>query len=121
MLPNYGYNNNYTIVQTADHVMIMTEMVHDVRIIRLGERGRALAQDHIQVVERVDECSPLTPGQFHGKGLGLIPTGAEELHEGAIALGTAYLHQGGGFRHHDRRAAACQLGGQCDSLGVVAG
>ena len=38
MLPNYFYNNNYTIVQTADHVMIMTEMVHDVRIIRLGER-----------------------------------------------------------------------------------
>ena len=39
MLPNYFYNNNYTIVQTADHVMIMTEMVHDVRIIRLGERN----------------------------------------------------------------------------------
>ena len=38
MLPNYGYNNNYTIVQTADHIMIMTEMVHDARIIRLGER-----------------------------------------------------------------------------------
>jgi len=38
MLPNYFYNNNYTIVQTADHVMIMTEMVHDVRVIKLGER-----------------------------------------------------------------------------------
>jgi hypothetical protein len=37
MLPNYWYNNNYTIVQTPDHVMIMTEMVHDVRVIRLGE------------------------------------------------------------------------------------
>ncbi len=37
MLPNYFYNNNYTIVQTADHVMIMTEMIHDVRIIRLGD------------------------------------------------------------------------------------
>ena len=37
MLPNYFYNNNYTIVQTADHIMIMTEMVHDVRIIRLDE------------------------------------------------------------------------------------
>ncbi len=37
MLPNYFYLNNYTIVQTADHVMIMTEMVHDVRIIRLGD------------------------------------------------------------------------------------
>jgi len=38
MLPNYFYNNNYTIVQTPDHVMIMTEMVHDVRVIKLGER-----------------------------------------------------------------------------------
>lgn len=36
MLPNYFYNNNYQIVQTEDHVMLMTEMVHDVRIIRLG-------------------------------------------------------------------------------------
>jgi hypothetical protein len=36
MMPNYFYNNNYTIVQTADHVSIMTEMVHDTRIIRLG-------------------------------------------------------------------------------------
>ena len=37
MIPNSFYNNNYTIVQTADHIMILTEMVHDVRIIRLGE------------------------------------------------------------------------------------
>jgi hypothetical protein len=36
MLPNYFYNNNYTIVQTKDHVMILTEMVHDVRVIRMG-------------------------------------------------------------------------------------
>jgi hypothetical protein len=36
MLPNYFYNNNYQIVQTKDHVMIMTEMVHDVRTIRMG-------------------------------------------------------------------------------------
>jgi hypothetical protein len=37
MIPNSAYNNNYTIVQTADHVVIKAEMVHDVRIIRLGE------------------------------------------------------------------------------------
>lgn len=37
MLPNYWYNNNYTIVQNADHVLILAEMVHDVRIIRLGD------------------------------------------------------------------------------------
>ena len=37
MVPTGAYNANYIIVQTADHVMIMSEMVHDVRIIRLGE------------------------------------------------------------------------------------
>ena len=37
MVPVGAYNSNYTIVQTADHVMIMSEMVHDARIIRLGE------------------------------------------------------------------------------------
>jgi len=34
-LPNYFYNNNKQIVQTPDAVMILVEMVHDVRIIRL--------------------------------------------------------------------------------------
>jgi hypothetical protein len=37
MLPNGLYNNNYTIVQNEDHVLIATEMVHDTRIIRFGE------------------------------------------------------------------------------------
>ena len=45
MLPNYFYNNNYTIVQTKDHVMILVEMVHDARIIRMG--GERLPQ-HIR-------------------------------------------------------------------------
>jgi hypothetical protein len=44
MLPNYFYNNNYTIVQTNDYVMIMTEMVHDARIIRLGATEHAPSQ-----------------------------------------------------------------------------
>ncbi|MGH8179161.1 MAG: hypothetical protein ACREV5_23105 [Steroidobacter sp.] len=35
MLP-LMYNNTYSIVQTKDHVMILVEMVHDVRVIRLG-------------------------------------------------------------------------------------
>jgi hypothetical protein len=36
MLPNYFYNNNYTFVQTKDAVVLMTEMVHDARIVRIG-------------------------------------------------------------------------------------
>ncbi|MDX1396817.1 MAG: hypothetical protein R3195_20755, partial [Gemmatimonadota bacterium] len=44
LLPNYAYNNNYTIVQTPEYIAIMMEMIHDVRIIRLGER-RPLPDD----------------------------------------------------------------------------
>jgi hypothetical protein len=35
-LPNYWYNNLKQIVQTRDSVMILNEMVHDARIIRIG-------------------------------------------------------------------------------------
>jgi hypothetical protein len=41
MLPNYFYNNNYSIVQTKDHIMIFTEMVHDARIVRMGATGHS--------------------------------------------------------------------------------
>ncbi len=34
-LNNTMYNNNFQIVQTPDHVMIMAEMMHDVRVISL--------------------------------------------------------------------------------------
>jgi hypothetical protein len=40
MIPNTAYNNNYTFVQTADHILIMSEMVHDARIIRIGDGPR---------------------------------------------------------------------------------
>lgn len=36
MLP-VMYNNNYQFVQTEDYVMILAEMAHDARIIRLGD------------------------------------------------------------------------------------
>jgi hypothetical protein len=36
MLPTYFYNNLHQIVQTPDRVMILTEMVHDARIVRIG-------------------------------------------------------------------------------------
>src|SRR5881409_3324664 len=35
-LPNYFYNNLHQIVQTRDDVMILTEMVHDARIVRIN-------------------------------------------------------------------------------------
>src|SRR5258706_9862250 len=36
ILPNYFYNNLHQIVQTPDAVMILTEMVHDARIVRMN-------------------------------------------------------------------------------------
>jgi hypothetical protein len=35
-LPNYFYNNLKQIVQTRDSVVILNEMVHDARVIRIG-------------------------------------------------------------------------------------
>jgi hypothetical protein len=35
-LPNYFYNNLHQIVQTPDSIMILTEMVHDARIVRMN-------------------------------------------------------------------------------------
>jgi hypothetical protein len=36
ILPTYFYNNLHQIVQTRDHVMILTEMVHDARVVRMN-------------------------------------------------------------------------------------
>jgi len=36
VLPNYFYNNLHQIVQTPTHVMILTEMVHDARVVRMN-------------------------------------------------------------------------------------
>ena len=47
MTPTQGYNNNFTIVQNADHVVIRSEMIHDIRIVRLGEP--APPPDHIRL------------------------------------------------------------------------
>jgi hypothetical protein len=36
ILPTYFYNNLHQIVQTADNVLILTEMVHDARVVRMN-------------------------------------------------------------------------------------
>lgn len=42
---NYLYNNNFQIVQTNEHLMIMSEMIHDVRIAPIGGKHRT---DNVQ-------------------------------------------------------------------------
>ena len=38
ILPNYFYNNLHQIVQTPTSVMILTEMVHDARVVRMNAK-----------------------------------------------------------------------------------
>ena len=38
VLPNYFYNNLHQIVQTPDSVLILSEMVHDARIVRMNSQ-----------------------------------------------------------------------------------
>ncbi|MDH3208420.1 MAG: hypothetical protein OEO79_17595, partial [Gemmatimonadota bacterium] len=37
MIPVGAYNSNYIITQTANHLVIQSEMIHDTRIIEIGE------------------------------------------------------------------------------------
>jgi hypothetical protein len=45
MLPA-GYNNNYQILQTPEHVVILVEMIHDARIISLDGRPHLAKKIH---------------------------------------------------------------------------
>ncbi len=76
-LPNYFYNNLKQIVQTRDSVMILNEMVHDARVIRIG--GQHLPQtirkwmgDSVGHWEGetlvVDTTNFTEKTQFHGSG-----------------------------------------------------
>jgi hypothetical protein len=70
MLPDV-YNNNYQIVQTPDAVMILVEMVHDARVVRIG--GKHLPRNitpwmgdsigHWEGDTLVVETTNLNPGQ----------------------------------------------------------
>jgi hypothetical protein len=45
---NAGYNSNYQIVQGPGYVMILVEMIHDARIIPIGDRQAALPANMTQ-------------------------------------------------------------------------
>ncbi len=60
-LQNAGYNANYQIVQGAGYVMILTEMIHDVRIIPLDGRPQPPSQ--------VRQWVGLSRGRWEGETL----------------------------------------------------
>ncbi len=89
MLPTTGYNSNYTIVQTPDHVLIMTEMVHDARIIRIGDGPRLPPHirpwfgdswGHWEGDVLVVETTNINPRQEFSANVGATLFGAQDPH-----------------------------------------
>ena len=71
MLPNAGYNNNYTIVQTTNYVLIYAEVVHDARIIQLEKRP---PPDHVR------QWMGYSWGRWEGNTLVVETTNFHPLH-----------------------------------------
>jgi hypothetical protein len=63
MLPA-GYNNNYQIVQTIDHIAILVEMIHDARIIPVGPVS---ARPHLG--KRIRQLTGDSRGRWEGNTL----------------------------------------------------
>ena len=104
MLPNYFYNNNYQIVQTKDQILILVEMVHDVRVIRLNATTHPPAHVRTWMGDSI--------GRWEGDTLVVETTNFHPLQAFRGASGTLKVHralQAGGRGHdslhvHDRRS-----------------
>ena len=92
MLPG-GYNNNIQLFQTEGYVVLLAEMVHDVRIVRLDDRphlppairqwlgdsrghwdGNTLVVETTNFTEKIASFSPMTfdseRGRFRSRAFG---------------------------------------------------
>tara|TARA_B110000495_G_scaffold95843_1_gene82875 strand:- start:1672 stop:2544 length:873 start_codon:yes stop_codon:yes gene_type:complete len=75
------YNNNLQIVQNKDHVVILTEMVHDARVVRL-EKGPALD-------ENVDLWSGDSRGHWDNNTLVVVTQNFNGLTQSFDGFGTS--------------------------------
>ncbi len=76
-----GYNANLQIIQNRDHVVILTEMVHDARIVPLGERA------HID--EDIRLWSGDSRGYFDGDTLVVVSRNFSKFSPSFSRFGTA--------------------------------
>ena len=82
---------------------------------------RALARDHVGVVERMDETETVRLLQFERMRIRVRIAFAEQHDIGAARLHRIDLHLGRRHRHHDHGPAAEALRRQRDALRVIAG
>jgi hypothetical protein len=91
-----GYNNNMQLFQTSDHVVVLTEMVHDARIIPLDARPRLPA--HMRQWRgdprgRWDgDTLVVETTNFRPEGTGTLPLDREFARQGLGISGDQNLH-----------------------------
>ena len=91
MIPGF-YNHNYQILQTADHVVILVEMIHDARIIPLDGRSQAPA--------RVGQWLGESRARWEGDTLVVETTGfSPKADERAVSNGLYLVHASGEQLH----------------------
>ena len=104
ILPS-GYNNNMQLFQTADHVVVLTEMVHDARIIPID--GRPALPSHIRQWRgdsrgRWDgDTLVVETKNFRSEGTGTLPLDREFARRGLGLGGDENLHLTERFRRID--------------------
>lgn len=76
------YNNNVQIIQNRDHVVIMTEMIHDARIVPLDGR------DHID--DNIRQWSGDSRGYWDGDTLVVETKNFNDLTQSFSYFGTSY-------------------------------
>ena len=75
------YNNNLQIIQNRDHVVIMTEMIHDARIVKLNK--------HPKLDENVDSWSGDSRGHWDGDTLVVVTKNFNGLTQSFDGFGTS--------------------------------
>jgi hypothetical protein len=100
-----GYNNNLRLFQTADSVAILTEMVHDVRIVHLDGRPRLspqLRQWRGDSHGRWEgDTLVIETENFTNKGTGTLPLDREFARPGLGGIASDRLHLTERFRRLD--------------------
>jgi hypothetical protein len=75
------YNNHVQIIQNSDHVVIMTEMIHDARIVKIG--------DHKDLDERLISWSGNSIGHWDGDILVVVTKNFNGLTQSFDGFGTS--------------------------------
>jgi hypothetical protein len=81
-----AYNQNLQIFQTRDHLVILTEMVHDARIVPLD--GRAHLPSHVR------QWAGSSRGRWEGKTLVVETTNFRREGTGTLALDPEFTRRG---------------------------